>query len=250
MILYYIRHGDPIYDPDMLTPMGRRQAEAVAKRLALYGVDEIYSSSSTRAMETAQPTCELLGKTLTTLDWMHEDYCTKAFGVPICEGGRLTWLWARSDYAELLCSREVREMGDRWYEHPAFAELGFKEYYADMKRNIDGWIATLGYEHDRERGMYKVTGDNKEKRVALFAHEGVSKVFMSEILDIPYPYYAEHFEMKHSGMTAIYFDEGRKAYNFHGYARARVLTLSNDSHLYREGLPTNHASSGALRETY
>ena len=249
MILYYIRHGDPIYDPDMLTPLGRQQAEAVAKRLALYGVDEIYSSSSVRAMETAQPTCELLRKPLTTLDWMHESHAFDAFGVPICEGGRKTWLWARADYASLLCTREVRELGDRWYEHPAFGELDFKDYYADMKRNIDSWIATLGYEHDRERGMYKVTGENKERRVALFAHEGVSKIFMSELLDIPYPYYVEHFEMKHSGMTVIYFDEGRNEYDFHGYARARVLTLSNDSHLFRDGLPTNHTSTG-LRERY
>ena len=46
MLLFYIRHGDPIYNPDSLTPLGHRQAEAVAKRLALYGIDEIYASSS------------------------------------------------------------------------------------------------------------------------------------------------------------------------------------------------------------
>ena len=30
MILYYVRHGDPTYNPDELTPLGHRQAEAVA----------------------------------------------------------------------------------------------------------------------------------------------------------------------------------------------------------------------------
>ena len=49
MLLFSIRHGEPIYDPDSLTPFGHRQAEAVAKRLALYGIDEIYASSSNRA---------------------------------------------------------------------------------------------------------------------------------------------------------------------------------------------------------
>jgi probable phosphoglycerate mutase len=249
MILFYIRHGDPIYNPDMLTPLGHRQADAVAKRLALYGVDEVYSSTSIRAMETAEPTCELLKKPLTTLDWMHEQHVFDAFTVPIVDGGRPTWLWSHADYAALICSREVREMGDRWYEHPAFRDLNFHEYYSSFKQNIDDWIATLGYEHDREKGMYKVTGNNKEKRVALFAHEGVGKLFMSELLDIPYPYYVEHFEMKHTGMTVIYFDEGRREYDFHGYARARVLTLSNDSHLFREGLSTYHNSTG-MREIY
>lgn len=38
MLLFYVRHGDPIYNPDSLTPLGERQAEAVAKRLALHGV--------------------------------------------------------------------------------------------------------------------------------------------------------------------------------------------------------------------
>ena len=42
MLFFYIRHGDPIYDPDSLTPLGLRQAEAVAKRLALYGLVAVF----------------------------------------------------------------------------------------------------------------------------------------------------------------------------------------------------------------
>ena len=53
MLLYYIRHGDPVYEPDSLTALGHRQAEAVAKRLALHGMDKIYCSSSNRAVLTA-----------------------------------------------------------------------------------------------------------------------------------------------------------------------------------------------------
>ena len=56
MLLFYIRHGDPIYMPDSLTPLGKRQAEAVAKRLSRYGLDKIFVSSSTRAIQTAEPT--------------------------------------------------------------------------------------------------------------------------------------------------------------------------------------------------
>ena len=62
MIFYYVRHGDPIYDPDSLTPLGKRQAEAVAKRLSVYGLDEIYASTSNRAILTATPTAEILKK--------------------------------------------------------------------------------------------------------------------------------------------------------------------------------------------
>ena len=60
MLFFYVRHGEPIYDPDSLTPLGERQAEAVGRRLALYGLDEIYSSSSNRAVCTAKPAADML----------------------------------------------------------------------------------------------------------------------------------------------------------------------------------------------
>ena len=247
MILFYIRHGDPIYNPDQLTPLGHRQAEALAKRLALFGVDEIYASTSTRAMQTAKSTCELLGLEPILLDWMHENYAYKETSLPI-DDKLDTWVWANPIYSQVLTSREVREMGERWYEHPKLAEFHLEKAVERIGTNLDAWLASFGLEHDRDRGLYKVTKNVKDKRIALFAHEGAGKLFMSELLDIPFPYYATHFEMKHTGLTAIAFDEGR-TWSFDGYARARVMTLSNDSHLYRDGLPMMHAST-ALREKY
>ena len=247
MILFYIRHGDPIYNPDQLTPLGHRQAEAVAKRLALFGIDEIYSSTSTRAMQTARPTCELVGKEPILLDWMHENHAFREMALPIDEKSK-TWCWATPKYSQILASREVRSMGDRWYEHPALAEFHLERSVERIGKNLDAWLASLGLEHDRERGLYKVTKNIKDRRVALFAHEGAGKMFMSELLDIPFPYYSAHFEMKHTGITAILFDEGH-TWSFDGYARARVMTLSNDSHIYRDGLPMIHAST-QLRERY
>ncbi len=247
MILFYIRHGDPIYNPDQLTPLGHRQAESVAKRLALFGIDEIYTSSSIRARETAQPTCEITAKEPTVLDWMHENIAFKEMALPINEKSK-TWLWAHPYYSQLLASREMRDMGHRWYEHPELAEYHLERSIERVGKNLDELLATLGLEHDRERGLYKVTRELGDRRIAIFAHEGFGKIFMSELLDIPFPMYATHFEMKHTGVTAIAFDEGR-GFDFDGYARARVLTLSNDSHLYRDGLPLNQQGT-ALRARY
>lgn len=72
MLFFYIRHGDPIYSPDSLTPLGRRQAEALGRRLARYGLDKIFVSPLKRAQETAAPACELLKKDMTVLDWTSE----------------------------------------------------------------------------------------------------------------------------------------------------------------------------------
>jgi probable phosphoglycerate mutase len=247
MLLFYIRHGDPIYKPDQLTPLGHRQAESVAKRLAMYGIDEIYSSTSIRAMQTAQPTCEYMKMELKTLDWMHETLASREMSLPIDEKSK-TWCWAHPKYSKILASRQVRDMGDRWHEHPELAQFKLGDSCRRVGTELDRWLAGFGLDHDRELGLYKVNADIKDKRIALFAHEGVGKIFMSELLDIPFPYYAVHFDMKHSGMTVISFDEGRDG-DLGGYARARVLTLSNDSHLYRDGLPTNHAST-RLRAKY
>ncbi len=54
MLLYYIRHGDPIYAPDSLPPLGERRAEAVGRRLAVYGPDAVYTSPSNRARLTGE----------------------------------------------------------------------------------------------------------------------------------------------------------------------------------------------------
>ena len=39
MLFFYVRHGDPIYNPDSLTPLGHEQAKALSKRFATYGLD-------------------------------------------------------------------------------------------------------------------------------------------------------------------------------------------------------------------
>jgi len=49
MLLFLLRQGDQIYSPDNLTPLSKRQAEVVTKRLALYEIDRndshLYSES-------------------------------------------------------------------------------------------------------------------------------------------------------------------------------------------------------------
>ena len=81
MIFYYIRHGDPVYNPDSLTPLGSLQAEALSKRLALYGLDRIYSSTSNRAIMTAKPTCDILKKEPILLDFANENYAWNEFTI-------------------------------------------------------------------------------------------------------------------------------------------------------------------------
>ena len=48
-----IRHGDPDYSTDSLTPQGKLEAAALADYLCSLKIDRIYSSPLGRAKETA-----------------------------------------------------------------------------------------------------------------------------------------------------------------------------------------------------
>lgn len=232
MIFFYIRHGDPIYDPDSLTPLGMRQAEAVAKRLSLYGVDKIYSSTSNRAIQTAKPTCELMKKEMELLDFANERHAWRELSIE--RNGKRTWLCQDMESKALFTENSVISLGNNWYEHPLLTE--YKQGVDRVYNETFDFFKSLGYEHIRNTGKYNILKSNNE-RIALFAHQGFGLIFLSVVLNIPYPIIANHFNMCHTGITAIEFEDEN------GYAIPKILTLSSDAHLYKEGLPTKYNNS-------
>ena len=229
MLLFYIRHGDPIYNPDSLTPLGKRQAEAVAKRLSLYGVDRIFSSSSNRAIETATPTCELVKKEAEILEFCNEIHTFESFSIEV--DGERKWLFHDKEVKKLFAEESIKSLGDFWYEHPQMKL--YKKGVEWMHEEVSNLLKSLGYEKIGRSGRYKILFDNPE-RIALFAHHGFGITFLSTLLGIPYPMFVNHFDMCHTGMTVIEFK------NEDGFSIPKVLTLSSDAHLYKEELPTKY----------
>ncbi len=233
MLLFYVRHGEPIYDPDSLTPLGEKQAEAIGKRLAMYGIDRIFASTSNRAIQTAMPTSKAIGKEITLLDFCHESHAWEDFAVAKEDGTR-TWAFFHQKTKELFADRTLA-LNDKWYEDkrlPA-TENTFKAGVERVNANVDEWLLSLGYQHDRKKGVYRAVNPTNE-RVALFAHQGFGSVFLSSVLDIPYPLFATHFDISYSNMTVIEFADDN------GVVIPKVLTHSNDGHLYKEGLSTKY----------
>ena len=239
MLIFYIRHGDPIYNPDQLTPLGHRQAEAIGKRLALFGVDKIYSSTSNRAIQTATPACELMKKELTQLDFMNEGHAWNAMTY-ISSNGKRGWIPDNPEPMALLTQPEVRALGDKWYEHPSFRDYGYGEYLEKTNKEIDDLLASHGYSHDRQRRVY-LSDAPTEERIAIFAHAGFGSVFLSSLLDIPYSELSLRYDMSHTGMTVIQMKEVAGMYF------PKVLTFSNDGHLYKEALPTAYNNKSDIR---
>ena len=231
MLLYFVRHGDPCYDPESLTPLGLRQAEAIGRRIARYGVDRIFSSPMKRAQQTAQPAAEMLTKEIELLDFASEQHAWDGLTYRLeGEGDRRKWCSMDEKTQQLFASEEVRALGMKWYEHPAFDGTTFGAYMQKMGSQCDEWMASLGYEHTAQPGIYKAIRENKD-RVALFAHAGFGGAFFSHLLGIPYPQYSQTFDLAHSSLTLVEFEER------HGVCVPRVMTLSNDAHLYHENLP-------------
>ena len=238
MLFYYIRHGEPLGVPDYsLTPLGREQAKALAKRLCLFGIDRVFASPTLRTMQTAQPICDLLGKEITPCDWADEGIVWNEFTVPPPKYEH-TRAFFDPKYLEIFSSPEVRALGERWYEHPDLAGLNFKAGVERVNAAVDEFFLSLGFRHDRENARYEVVGEHLNRdRVALFAHQGFGMSVFSSMLDIPYPMFCTHFDFSHSSMSVVNFEPRGK------YVYPHVLQTANDSHLYREGIITGYHNS-------
>ena len=232
MLLFYVRHGDPIYNPDSLTPKGEEQAAALVDRMTRFGLDEIYVSPSKRALQTAEPTCQKLGMTPTVLEWCKEHYAYRDFSVRD-KDGHTHWVFQDDDYCRLMVSPEIRKLDREWYRHEAFSVNNFEKGYERIQQETYNFMEQLGYRHRAEDFCYDPINPN-ERRIALFAHQGFGLAFLSCLLDVPYPMMCTHFDMGHTGVTAIEFKEAQ------GIVIPKVLQLSNDSHLYHAGLSTDY----------
>ena len=231
MLLYFIRHGDPCYEPDSLTPLGLRQAEAVGRRLAGKGLDRVVASPMKRARQTAQPAAEMLAKEIEILDFASEAHAWDELTL-VHEDGRRVWACSDKETQKLFASPEVRALGMKWYTHPAFENTALKKGMERVQRESDLWLSSLGYVRTEREGIYKEERKNDE-RIALFAHAGFGGAFFSCILGIPYPVYSQMFDLSHSCITAVEF-RGRD-----GLVIPSVITMSNDAHLYEARLKLN-----------
>lgn len=228
MLLYVIRHAEPIYDPDSLTEKGKRQAEALGRRLSVNGLDKIYSSPMNRALQTAQPACELLGLKPEILPWASENLAANDFGFHDPENGN-RWCWSFGINPTRYKLPEVLALGDKWYEAFPFNLSNAKEGYARIARESDAFMESLGYKRDGVN--YRII-NHTDDRVAVFCHYGFGTTWLSYLLGIPPVLFWSTFDINHSGVTVIEFQN-----HSNGLTAPKVLAFSEVSHFYADRLP-------------
>ena len=228
MLLYLVRHGDPIYSTDSLTERGVLQAEAVGKRIAYSEITEIYSSTMGRAQMTAEPAARLLSLPINPEPWARE-----------VEDERLTpYPDGRMKSVTTLPNTVLRANGnldlpfDRALECTGLSEANMKPAIERIVNGGREFLARLGYVE--ENGIYRITAPN-EGRVALFCHAVMQRVWLSELLHIPLHLVWASFAPTHTGVTVLEFKNYAD-----GYTAPKCLCFSDMSHLYAEGLDTVH----------
>ena len=234
MLLYIVRHGDPNYELDCLTERGHLQAEAVGKRIAASGINEIYSSPMGRARQTAAPACRLLGLDCHIEDWAHEVEEERLSPEPY---GKLTSV-------SLVQNTYYRENGgidlpyDRAFEAVSFRSSGMQTATERIAAGGRDFLERLGYKE--ENGVYKILRHN-EDRVALFCHTVMARAWLSTLLHIPIHLMWAGFQMTHTGVTVIEFKN-----NENGITAPYCRCFSDMSHLYAEGLDMRHDNKMSL----
>lgn len=229
MKLLIVRHADPDYSIDSLTPTGWQEAALLADRLSRLDVVAFYVSPLGRAKDTASLTLQKMGRTATECPWLRE------FDAPIRKPNKpdadsVTWDWMPADW-----TAEPRFF-DRhaWFDPAVMQAGGVAEKYKAVIDGLDALLAAHGY--PRQGEFYRAERPNTDT-VVLFCHFGVECVLLSRLLNVS-PMILWHGTCAApSSVTTLVTEERRE-----GQAYFRMGAFGDTSHLYAGGREPSFAA--------
>ena len=221
MKLMIVRHGDPDYSIDSLTPTGWEEARLLACRLAKLDVKAFYVSPLGRARDTAAPTLTMLGRTAQVLPWLEE------FPARIRKPGQthdsVAWDWLPEEWTKEPDFYDK----DRWCQVGVLRNAGVPELAQQVYQGLDALLARHGYV--REGGFYRAVQPN-EDTVVLFCHFGLECLLLGHLLQVS-PMTLWHGACAApTSVTTLVTEERRE-----GIACFRMGAFGDTSHLYAAG---------------
>ena len=228
MKLLIIRHGDPDYSIDSLTPIGWHEAELLSHRMEKLDVKAFYVSPLGRARDTAKVTLDKLGREAQVLPWLQE------FPVKVVKPGEshpdICWDWLPQDW---VTHTPFYDKG-RWMDHPTFATPDLPQVWEAVTDGLDELLAKHGYV--RRDNYYEAVCPN-EDTIVFFCHFGLECVLLSHLLNIS-PMLLWHGTCAApTSITTLNTEERRR-----GIAYFRMSAFGDTSHLYAAGeAPSFHA---------
>jgi probable phosphoglycerate mutase len=224
MRLYIIRHADPDYDNNTITPYGHEEAKALAARLANEGLTRIYTSPLGRAIDTARYTAEATGLEPMVAEW------TREIPIPLVEQGPYGTLAVWDVPGEV-----IRAYPDAVRTHAGMGELPYIGHtpLVELAQGIhdagDAFLSENGYR--REEGRYRCVAPNYE-RIALFCHGGFGLAWLSHLLDIPLGLMMSGFWLAPSSVSLVFLEQRSEE-----WAVPRCIYVGDTGHLQVAGLP-------------
>lgn len=228
MKLIIVRHGDPNYEIDSLTPTGWLEAERLADRMEKLDVKAFYVSPLGRARDTANVTLQRLNRQAETLPWLREFPArVKRPNLPETD---FCWDWYPNDWT----ADEAFFSKDHWTEPAPFAAAGMAAQYKTVTDGLDALLAKHGYV--RNGYCYRAAQPNTDT-IVFFCHFGLECVLLSHLLNIS-PMVLWHGTCAAPTSVTILNTEERRE----GIAYFRMSTFGDTSHLYAAGQePSFHA---------
>lgn len=234
MKLLIIRHGDPDYSIDSLTPVGWEEARLLVERIARLDVKAFYLSPLGRAQDTASLTLQNMNRTGETLSWLRE------FSAAVIKPGEeepgCAWDWLPQDW-----TAEPRFFSaEDWTKPEAYEKANMAALAKEVADGLDALLAKHGYV--RNGKLYRAEKPN-EDTIVLFCHFGVECVILGHLLGIS-PVLLWHGTCAApTSVTTLTTEERRE-----GIAYFRMSAFGDISHLYAAG--QEPAFAARFCETY
>jgi probable phosphoglycerate mutase len=213
MEILLIRHGDPDYSTDSLTPRGVDEARQLAAALQRVPLDALYVSPLGRALETCAYTAEAKAMQPITLDWLRERGIKRG---PV-------YLWEAP--GEMFLGGEWPATQHDW---ATGAMPEGAEQFARVRAGFDALLAEYGYRRDGHG--YRGPGHRPGARIALFCHKGVILTLLADVLHWALPMVFVSLHIHPTGVTRLEMvdreHEGRP-----GLAHLKALAINDLSHL-------------------
>ena len=226
MKIIIIRHAEPDYPNNTLTPQGFIEAEALGKHYDASMFDDIYSSSLPRALLTAQAVVKG-EKEIHVVDWLIEF----VHRVKVGDNDRhLNWDFKPSflkDHPEVYDNRD-------YLDCETLKTGNLKEEYEKVINEFDKVIEKHGY---KKNGDFYDVIDGNTKTIVFFCHLGMMSVLLSRLLNIPYTALAQFMCCLPTGVTTVVSEEREK-----GIAQFRILRYGDLSHLEMENIEPSFAA--------
>lgn len=226
-----IRHAEPDYPNNTLTEKGFVEAEYLSERLEHSDITHIYSSPLNRALLTANPTAEKIGKEVVICDWLTE-FNGK---ILVDDNRRIPWNVMPRDWQKETDIFNI----NTWHKSELYTSADMLEKYEYVTQNLDKLLESHGAY--RENIIYK--GENNNDTIALFCHFGLGMVIASHLTGISPILLWQTMFMPTSSVTEFITEERVK-----GEFVFKCKQMGDTSHLYIKNEPVSN--SGLFSEFF